>query len=158
MNKRDLQIIKDVERFRVLSRDDIIDLYFSNLKNPVTSANIVLKRLVRDRQISVSKYYSPFVYLPIHSTVKQNSTKIPHFLQIVEVYKILKHALAIKQFIVEPKFQKGLAEPDMLVMLNNVSLFIEIQRNTYSQKVMNKKIKRYEELSSSEQFRNKKFP
>src|SRR5699024_10848265 len=90
MSKRDKQIIADLERFRCMSRDDIIDLYFSHLKNPITNANTVLKRLVRDEQIEVSRSFSPYVYFPYNSIMKKDSTKIPHFLKIVDVYKQIK--------------------------------------------------------------------
>lgn len=146
MNKRDLQIINDLERFRVLSRNDIIDLYFNHLKNPVTSANIVLKRLVRDKQIDVSTSFSPYVYFPIQSTMKRNSTKIPHFLSIVQVYKDIKKYYTPDVFEVEPKYKKGLAEPDAYTRVNGARFFIEVQRNEYSQRVMDDKIKRYEAL------------
>src|SRR5690625_3644107 len=140
MNKRDLKIINDLESFRVLSRDDIIDLYFSHLKNPINSANNVLKRLVRDKHIKVSKSFSPYVYFPYHSVMKSDSTKIPHFLKLVEVYKQLKPHKP-QTFIIEPKFSKGLAEPDILCKIKNATFFIEVQRNQYSQKVMDKKIR-----------------
>lgn len=156
MNKRDLQIIKDLERFRVMSRDDIIDLYFSHLKNPINSANTVLKRLVRDDQIKVSKSFNPFVYFSANSVIKTNSTKIPHFLKIVDVYKQLKQYSNPQSFQVEPKYKKGLAEPDVFTVFKGTSFFIEIQRNIYSQKVMNEKMKRYEALYYSNEF--KKFP
>lgn len=156
MNKRDLQIISDLNRFRVMSRNDIVDLYFSNLKSPITSANNVLKRLVRDKQIDVSKAFSPYVYFPIQSTMKRNSTKIPHFLKIVDIYKQLQQHTKISSFIVEPKYKKGLAEPDIFTTIRGTLFFIEVQRNLYSQKVMDEKIKRYEALSYSDEF--KKFP
>ncbi|WP_200411363.1 hypothetical protein [Virgibacillus salexigens] len=156
MNKRDLQIIKDLERFRVMSRDDIIELYFSRLKNPVTCANTVLKRLVRDKQIGVSKSFTPYVYFPIQSTIKHNSTKIPHFLQLVEVYKQIRKYTTPKTFQIEPKYKKGLAEPDIFTTIKGAPFFIEVQRNLYSQKVMNEKIKRYEALKISNEF--KPFP
>lgn len=156
MNKRDLQIKRDLERFRVMGRNDIADLYFSNLKDPVKSANTVLKRLVRDNQIEVSKSFSPYVYFPYGSTMKRNSTKIPHFLKIVEVYKQLKQYTRIDSFIVEPKYKKGLAEPDIYTTIKGKSFFIEIQRNLYSRKVMDQKIKKYEALKHLNQF--SKFP
>lgn len=156
MNKRDLQIIRGLEKFRVLSRDDITDLYFSNLKRPTNSTNAVLKRLVRDEQIEVSKEFSPFVYLQYNSIIKKNSTKIPHFLKIVDTYKQLIKHMAVSKFIVEPKYQKGLAEPDIYTVINGKPVFIEIQRNIYSDKVMNDKIKRYEALYHSDIF--KQFP
>lgn len=79
MNKRDLQIINNLERFRVMGRNDIVDLHFNHLKNPITSANFVLKRLVRDKKIQVNTAFRPYVYFPIHSTIKSNSTKKPTF-------------------------------------------------------------------------------
>lgn len=156
MNKRDLQIIKGLERFRVLSRDDIVDLYFSSLKRPVNSANAVLKRLARDKQIEVSKEFSPYVYLPYNSIVKKNSTKIPHFLKIVDTYKHLIKHFSVSKYIVEPKYRKGLAEPDIYTVIDGKPVFIEIQRNVYSDKVMNEKVKRYEALYHSDVF--KQFP
>lgn len=54
MKKRDIAILNDLERFRVLSRNDIIDLHFANLKNPIASCNSVLKRLRRDGYIEVN--------------------------------------------------------------------------------------------------------
>lgn len=157
MNKRDLQIIRDLERFRVMSRNDIIDLYFSHLKNPVNSANTVLKRLVRDGQIKVSKLFNPYVYFPIQSTIKLNSTKIPHFLKIVEVYKQIRKYANPARMQVEPKLgDKGTIEPDIFTTIKGAPFFIEIQRNIYSQKVMNDKIKRYEALYYSNEYKN--FP
>jgi len=158
MMNRDQRIITDLERFRVMSRDDIIDIYFSHLKNPITCANTVLKRLVRDKQITVSQQFSPYVYLPYNSTIKRNSTKIPHFLKIVDVYKQIRQYEKPKVFEVEPKYSKGLAEPDVLTEIKGIPFFIEIQRNLYSQNVVNKKIKRYEALKYSEGFMDKKFP
>lgn len=156
MNKRDMKIIKDLERFRVMGRDDIADLYFSHLKNPINSANTVLKRLVRDNQIQASKSFNPFVYFPIQSTMKKNSTKIPHFLKLIDVYKQLKKYSSPQIFQIEPKFKKGLAEPDIFTVIKNTPFFIEVQRNVYSQNVMDKKIKRYEALYYSDEF--KQFP
>lgn len=149
MKKRDLEILKDLERFRVMSRDDIVNLHFSHLKNPITNANGVLKRLVRDSQIEVSTDFRPFVYFPAGSTMKKNSTKIPHFLEIVNVYRQLKRFSDPKMFIVEPKYKKGLAEPDVFMIFKGTPFFVEIQRNTYSQNVMDNKIKRYESLKDS---------
>src|SRR5699024_5537429 len=124
--KRDKRIIKDLERFRCMSRDDIIDLYFSHLNNPITGCNTVLKRLVRDNKIQVSQSFRPYVYFPIQSTIKKNSTKIPHFLKIVDVYKQIQKHTTIQKFIVEPKYSKGLAEPDALAVIKDTPLFIEI--------------------------------
>ncbi len=142
MKKRDLSIIKDLERFRVMSRDNIAELYFNHLNHPHNSANNVLKRLVRDGQIEVSHYHTPDVYFPAGSNMKKNSTKIPHYLTLVDIYVKLRP----KVFELEPKFKKGLAEPDIYTIIKGKPFFIEVQRNVYAQKVMNDKIKRYEAL------------
>lgn len=152
MKKRDLEIVNDLERFRVMSRNDIADLYFSHLKNPITNTNTVLKRMVRDKQIDVGQSFRPFVYFPINSTIKRNSTKIPHFLKIVNVYRQLRKYYTPKEFYVEPKFKKGLAEPDILTVINGTSFFIEIQRSVYSQRVMDEKMKKYGALYQSDEF------
>ncbi|MFB1098192.1 hypothetical protein [Terribacillus sp. JSM ZJ617] len=158
MNKRDMAIIKDLERFRVMGRDDIAAIHFGKLKNPITSANMVLKRLARDGQIEVSKFFSPFAYFPAGSTMKRNSTKIPHFLSLVDVYKQITNYYTPRTFQIEPKYNKGLAEPDIYTEFNGTPFFIEVQRNVYSQKVMNQKIERYAALRFSEEFRAKPFP
>ncbi|MEC0282341.1 hypothetical protein [Terribacillus saccharophilus] len=158
MNKRDMAIIKDLERFRVMGRDDIVAIHFGKLKNPVTSANMVLKRLARDGQIEVSKSFSPFTYFPAGSTMKRNSTKIPHFLSLVDIYKQVTNYYTPRTFQIEPKYSKGLAEPDIYTEFNGTSFFIELQRNVYSQKVMDQKIERYAGLRYSNDFKLKQFP
>ena len=121
------------------------------------SANTVLKRLVRDNQIKVSKSFNPYVYIDANSNIKTNSTKIPHFLRIVEANKQIKKYDNPSIFQVEPKFgNKGAIEPDAYTIIKNVPFFIEVQRNIYSQKTMNEKIKRYEALYYSDEF--KQFP
>jgi len=158
MNKRDMAIIKDLERFRVMSRDDIAAIHFGKLKNPITSANMVLKRLSRDGKIEVSKSFSPYAYFPAGSTMKRNSTKIPHFLSLVDIYRQISHYYTPRTFQIEPKYSKGLAEPDIYTEFNGTPFFIEVQRNVYSQKVMDQKIDRYSALRFSEVFRNRPFP
>jgi hypothetical protein len=107
MKKRDLAILNDLQRFRCLTRNDIIELHFSNLKQPVTCCNTVLKRLSRDGYIEVSTKQQPYIYFYAPCPIKKDSTKIPHFLKIVEFYKSLLKYEEPKSFIVEPKFGKG---------------------------------------------------
>jgi hypothetical protein len=144
MKKRDLAIIKDLERFRCMTRDDIIDLHFKGLKNPVTCANTVLKRLRRDGYIEVSKERQPYIYFTAPAQIKKDSTKIPHFLKIVDFYKSVVMSSIPESFIVEPKYGKGFMEPDGFMVWKRAPFFIEIQRSVYSEKVMNEKVKRYE--------------
>jgi len=58
----------------------------------------------------------------------------------------------------ETEYDKGLAEPDVFTKIKNVPSFIEVQRNLYSQKVMDKKMKRYEALKYSDEFIDGDFP
>lgn len=152
MRKRDLAIIRDLERFRCLTRDDIIDLHFSRLKQPVTCCNTVLKRLRRDGYIEVNTNHQPYLYFPSPASIKKDSTKIPHFLKIVEFYKSLLKFEEPKTFIVEPKYGKGYMEPDAFMIWKRAPFFVEIQRSIYSARVMDEKVKRYEEYFFSNEW------
>lgn len=144
MRKRDLDILKDLERFRVLDRDSIINLHFSHLKHPITSCNTVLKRLRRDGQIEVNTDHHPYLYFISPSPIKKDSAKIPHFLKIVEFYQSLLKYEKPKTFLVEPKYGKGYMEPDAFMIWKGGVFFVEIQRSIYSKKVMKEKMNRYE--------------
>lgn len=152
MRKRDLAIIRDLERFRCLTRDDIIDLHFSRLKQPVTCCNTVLKRLRRDGYIEVNTNHQPYLYFPSPASIKKDSTKIPHFLKIVEFYKSLLKFEEPKTFIVEPKYGEGYMEPDVFMIWKRAPFFVEIQRSVYSARVMDEKVKRYEEYFFSNEW------
>ncbi|MFN4173526.1 MAG: hypothetical protein ACK4HV_00270, partial [Parachlamydiaceae bacterium] len=67
-----------------MSRDDIIALHFGTLRQPVTAANTVLKRLRRDGHIKAVMDRHQYLYMPADSQIKKDSAKIPHFLKIVE--------------------------------------------------------------------------
>lgn len=152
MKKRDLAILSDLQRFRCLTRDNIIDLHFSHLKQPVTSCNTVLKRLRRDGYIEVNTNYQQYLYFYSPSPIKKDSTKIPHFLKIVEFYISLLKYEKPKSFIVEPKFGKGYMEPDAFMRWRRGPFFVEIQRSVYSDKMIKEKIKRYEDYYFSEEW------
>ncbi|NBI28083.1 replication-relaxation family protein [Chengkuizengella marina] len=149
MTNRDKSIISNLERFRVMSRDDLIVLHFKHLKDPVTQCNRTMKRLKRDGYIDVNKEYRKFIYFPSKG-IKKNSTKIPHFLAIVNFYtEIIKYEEP-KEFIVEPKYGKEYMEPDVFMIWKGTPFYIEIQRNVYSKKIMSAKINRYEKYFYSE--------
>lgn len=146
LSKRDRAIIDDLKRFRCLSRDDIACIHFPAVKDPMRAANSTLLRLYRQELIQRSTNFEPFVYFPIESGMKKTSQKIPHFLQIASVYQdLLKHEKP-SLFTVEPKYSKGLAEPDIFTIFKNSPLFIEVQCSVYSQKLIDEKIERYETL------------
>jgi hypothetical protein len=144
MKKRDQAILEDLQRFRCLSRDLIIDLHFKGLKNPVTCANTVLKRLRRDGYIEVTKDRQPYIYFPSPAAIKKDSAKIPHFLKIAEFYRSLLKYEPPQLYVIEPKYGKGFMEPDAFMLWKRGAFFVEIQRSVYSEKVMAEKIQRYE--------------
>jgi hypothetical protein len=45
MNERDKRIIEDIERFRALDRNQVIQLHFNQNKEAKRTANFVLNRL-----------------------------------------------------------------------------------------------------------------
>lgn len=153
MKKRDLAILNDLHRFRCLTRDNIIDLHFSHLKQPVTSCNTVLKRLRRDGYIEVNTNYQQYLYFISPAPIKKDSTKIPHFLKIADFFISLHMFEELKTFVVEPKYGKGYMEPDAFMIWKRAPFFVEIQRSVYSDKMIKEKIKRYEDYYFSEEWK-----
>lgn len=143
MKQRDKQILDDLIRFRCMSRDDIAELHFKDLKNPVNSCNSVLKRMYRDDLIDRSTNFYPYVYFPAGKTIKKDSSKIPHFLEIVNVYKDMAQYKEPSVFVVEPKYGKGNIEPDIFAIWKGTPFFIEVQRSLYTDQVMTEKMDRY---------------
>src|SRR5687768_4018163 len=122
-----------------MSRDDIIDLHFSNVKNPVSCANTVMKRLSRDGYVECNPNYKPYLYFSSPSPIKKDSQKIPHFLAILHFYKQVKNFEDPLHFEVEPKFNPYM-EPDIFMIWRNTPYFVEIQRSNYSKQMMNTKL------------------
>lgn len=158
LTNRDKAIIKDLNKFRVMDRDSIAELHFSNLKKPQQAANNVLLRLMRDGQIQRSISFVPYVYFSAESLIKKNSQKINHFLAILQTYKEIRKHGAIETFLVEPKYgKKGVAEPDAYLKFRSTGFFIEVQKSIYSEKQMLEKMDRYVDLYESE-IMGKPFP
>jgi hypothetical protein len=154
LSSRDKAIIRDLNRFRAMSLDDVAELHFSHLKRPKNSANNVLNRLFRDGKIKRSTAFQPYVYFGPDANLKKNSAKIGHFLAIVQVYKdILRHG-AVETFLVEPRYgPKGCVEPDIFCIFiseyGKSPFFIEVQNSVYSENTMREKLKRYVALYES---------
>jgi hypothetical protein len=143
MNQRDKAVVSALEKFRVLSRDHIITMFFRNHKQAVTCANNVLRRLVLNRHIVVNKTHTPYLYFPSEH-IKLDSVKIPHFLRIADFYlDVCKYESPIT-FQVEPKYGKGMPEPDAYMTFRDVNFFCEIQRTSFSTAQITDKVKRYE--------------
>lgn len=150
LTNRDKAIIKDLNRFRVMDRDSIAKIHFSNVKNPERAANNVLLRLLRDGEIQRSKSFVPYVYFGPNVIIKKDSAKIGHFLEILNTYKEMRKLGKLTTFMVEPKYgRKSIVEPDIFCEFRNTHFFIEVQRTLYSEKQMNEKINRYEEFYHS---------
>ncbi|MEH7505132.1 hypothetical protein V7152_24570 [Neobacillus drentensis] len=150
LSNRDKAIIRDLNKFRVMDRDSIVEIHFAGVKNPITGANTVLLRLLRDGQIQRSVHFQPFVYFGAESQIKKQSQKIGHFLAILNVYKEMRKLGRLETFLVEPKYgSKGVAEPDIFAMYRNTGFFIEVQKTLYSEKQMSEKLQRYVDLYNS---------
>ncbi|MEM5663046.1 hypothetical protein AAHB94_00805 [Bacillus toyonensis] len=127
MNKRDKLIVEDINKFRVLSRDQIIDLYFSHLKNPISTCNLVLKRLQDRGYIKACKDFRPYLYVSADSKIKENSQKAFHFLKIVDVYiQLKKYDRKVSHVLIEPKIgTKGTVEPDLFCVFRNTPFLLK---------------------------------
>lgn len=155
MRERDKLILRDLERFRCMSRDDIAAIHFNRLKQPITQANFVLKRLRLQGYIEANTELRPYIYFPAGSSLKRNSQKIGHFLSIIQIYRDLRQYGKLQQFDVEPKYgHKGTIEPDIFAIWQGSPWFIEVQCSIYSYKVMQSKLKRYEQFLQEGKWRN----
>ncbi|MDH2866264.1 MULTISPECIES: replication-relaxation family protein [Bacillus cereus group] len=157
MKIRDRAILNDLQRFRCMSRDDIIDLHFQGIKNGVTCCNTVMKRLRRDGYVDVNVSQQPYIYFPQHNTIRKTSQKLSHFLGIVDIYKQLAYYEKPKIFEVEPKYGKNFMEPDAFAIWHRAPFFIEFQNSVYSNKVMEKKIGRYEMYFHSDEWKKQSW-
>lgn len=157
LTNRDKQIICHLQQFRCMSRDDIIDLNFRNVKNAVTCCNTVTKRLSREGYIDVDTSQRPYVYFPYPNTIRKGSQKIRHFLAIVDVYKQLLRTERPKIFQVEPKYKKGYMEPDIFTIWRKSPFFIEVQNSIYNKATIQTKIKRYESYFRSMEWKKESW-
>ncbi|OMF35247.1 hypothetical protein BK133_11080 [Paenibacillus sp. FSL H8-0548] len=145
MIARDKAIVADLERFRCLTRDDVAELHYGHVKNPITEANKTLLRLRREGLVTVSKERRKYLYFPQHS-IKKDSQKIGHFLAIADFFKQLRRHEAPRIFQVEPKIGgKGLPEPDAFAIWKGAPFYIEIQNSAFTEKMIIDKMNRYEQ-------------
>lgn len=150
MKKRDRDIIKALEHFRALERNQIATMFYKQTKNATTNANYALKRL-RDRgYILANTNCSPYVYFPNPSRIKQDGQKVDHFLKIADFYlDVLQNGWRVKEFIIEPHYNDADVRPDIYMLANGSAWWIEVQNSQYSQNIMNAKMKRYESFLES---------
>ncbi|AKR38904.1 replication-relaxation family protein [Bacillus cereus] len=153
MRLRDKEIVKSLQKFRCMSRNQIAKIFFSNLKNPITSANFVLKRLRRENLIEVNEDIQPFVYFPKPSIIKRNSQKMQHYLAIVDFFIELCKIERPSIFEMEKRCNHGNIQPDIYMIWQDDVYFVEIQLSRYSTKIMQEKLNRYVHYFSSEEWR-----
>lgn len=161
MNKRDKAILESLKQFRILTRDQLIKIHFSQNKTPFVVANRVLKRLVDNKVIEVDKSTRPYRYFPLPRSIKKDSMKINHFLAIADFYIDLCKYQKPSVFTVEFKpLNKGGVEPDVFMIWGGYSFLVEIQRSNYTKKQMERKKELYEDYKNSDVWKqhSKYFP
>jgi len=161
MNKRDEEILENLQKFYVLDRDQLIQLHFQEQKQPITTCNRIMNRLTTKGLVKVERTTRPYNYFHNETNMKLNSTKIPHFKAITQTYLDLSHFTKPSIFEVEMKLgAKGTIEPDIYVVWNGAPMFIELQRNRYTLKVMQAKIDRYQAYYDSKEWKRftEQFP
>lgn len=157
MNSQYRDIVMSVEQFRVLSRSHIEEMFFSHTKNKKNNANAVLKKLVDRGYLQQVKEFTPYVYVIKGSKIKNSSQKINQFLHIADIYLQLKKHGKIKDFKVEPRYFNVDVRPDLFVHWKGSYWFIECQNTSFSNEQMRHKIKRYEKLYLSNQYKQLPF-
>ncbi|KIQ77743.1 hypothetical protein RW25_28730 [Bacillus sp. L_1B0_8] len=159
LRSRDKKIIQALDLFKCMTRDQIVRLLFSDVKNPITSANFVLKRLRRDGYIDAKIDEQPYIYFPEPSSVKKTSQKIKHYLAIVDFYIGICQYKSPSVFVVEKRFGSGYIQPDIFMVWNKMAFFVEIQLSRYSSDLMKNKLKRYINYFGAEEwnFKNKTY-
>lgn len=154
VTERDKKILKDIERFRALDRDQIGELHFKGNKELVKTVNFVMNRLKKRGYVKADESRSPFVYMPHKGGPKRGSQKIDHFIQIANIYLELRRTGKLRKFNVEPKLgSKGTVEPDAFAIWKGWPWFIEVQLSNYSDAIMRRKLKRYEAYYKSGQWK-----
>lgn len=137
-SERDRKIIKYIEKFKVMHRDQIIEACdFYKLANPVSSCNLVLSRLVDRKLIKPIKGVThSYLYTLKESKINEKSTTLFHSLEIVETFLELrrKPEIEIVDYEVEKFYGKNLAIPDLIlktvIKCKKSVLFFEVERDT----------------------------
>lgn len=161
MNQRDQDILNNLKKFYVLDRNQLIKLHFQDQKQPVTTCNRIMNRLVLKGLVKVDKNTRPYNYFHHEMNMKNNSQKIFHYKAIADIYFDLAEFTQPSVFDVEVKVGlKGTVEPDVYAVWNGAPMFIEVQRNRYTLKVMNKKLEKYQDYYESKEWKSytEQFP
>jgi predicted transcriptional regulator len=90
--KRDKEILTALSMNNGLTRDEIINLFFREHKQPVTCVNTVMKRLFRDGHVRIDKKVNPYKYYSKHNFQKPKRDGYVYFIKEfhTNTYKIGK--------------------------------------------------------------------
>lgn len=76
---------------------------------------------------------------------------------IAEFYNQIIKIEKPRTFLVEPKYSKGMPEPDIFMIWKGMPWHVEIQRSTYSDKQMKDKITRYDQYFLSNEWHKEEW-
>ncbi|MBF7150822.1 replication-relaxation family protein [Bacillus toyonensis] len=155
LRERDKKIIEALQLFRCMSRDQIAHIFFADVKNPITSANFVLKRLRRETYIDAYVDRQPYIYFPEPSIIKKDSQKTNHYLAIVDFYIEICRYEKPSVFEVEKRYRAGQVQPDIFMIWQGKAYFVEIQLSRYSSVIMKEKLNRYASYLETDEWSEK---
>lgn len=160
MKPRDLDILKSLQKFKALTRDQIAALHFNKNARPHISANQVLKRLRRDNYIlaQTDRSFQQYIYFNNPSSIKIDSQKLDHYLLMNQtIIDMLKYS-PITDFQFESSIPEADFIPDIIVKgwLDN-DWFIECQNSLYTLKQLYSKLDRYKSYYEKGYWHNEKM-
>ncbi|TYS46778.1 replication-relaxation family protein [Bacillus infantis] len=145
MKKRDLEILKSLEKFKVLSSGQIAELHFKENAYPQVTANRVLKRLRNSQYIiaDTNRSFQQYLYYNNPAPIKINSQKTDHYLMIAQGFIDMQRYSDIKEYQIEPKIENADFIPDVKASWLDNEWYIEFQNSLYSTKQLYDKLSRY---------------
>lgn len=145
MRQRDLDIIKSLEKFKCLERNQIAELHFSKNANPIVNTNRVLRRLRNDGyiQANTNRAFQQYVYFLNPSSMKIDSKKIDHYLMIAQGYIDLNKTSTVSRYDIEPKIDNAKFIPDGYCEWMGKKWFLEYQNSLYTTNQLINKLDKY---------------
>ncbi|WP_349730088.1 replication-relaxation family protein [Peribacillus frigoritolerans] len=145
MKKRDLEILKSLEKFKCLTRDQIAALHFSTNARPHISANNELNRLRRDGYIlaNTDRSFQQYIYFINPSPMKIDSQKIDHYIMINQGFIDMSKYGIVNRYEIEPSIPNVGFIPDVSCNWLELDWYLEFQNSLYTAKQMNSKLDKY---------------
>ncbi|MGD6896115.1 replication-relaxation family protein [Bacillus infantis] len=145
MKKRDLEILKSLEKFKVLSSGQIAEMHFKENAYPQVTANRVLKRLRNSQHViaNTDRSFQQYLYFVNPAPIKVSSQKIDHYLMIGQGFIDMQKYSNINNYQIEPKIENADFIPDVKASWLDNEWYIEFQNSLYSTKQLYEKLNRY---------------